>query len=62
MGVGIYYFYHGFGLKAFEGCHIRMFIQQQQNQCIKKYRQRGVLIRLSCNKTCSSNLFVCLFV
>jgi len=24
MGVGIYYFYHGFGLKAFEGRHIRM--------------------------------------
>ena len=23
MGVGIYYFYHGFGLKAFEGRHIR---------------------------------------
>jgi len=22
MGVGIYYFYHGFGLKAFEGRHI----------------------------------------
>ena len=24
MGVGIYYFYHGFGLKAFEGRHIRI--------------------------------------
>jgi len=24
MGVGIYYFYHGFGLKAFEGHHIRI--------------------------------------
>ena len=24
MGVDIYYFYHGFGLKAFEGRHIRM--------------------------------------
>jgi hypothetical protein len=23
-GVGIYYFYHGFGLKAFEGRHIRI--------------------------------------
>ena len=23
MGVGIYYFYHWFGLKAFEGRHIR---------------------------------------
>ena len=26
MGVGIYYFYHGFGLKAFEGRHIRILI------------------------------------
>ena len=26
MGVGIYYFYHGYGLKAFEGRHIRMNI------------------------------------
>ena len=26
MGVGIYHFYHGFGLKAFEGRHIRMRI------------------------------------
>jgi len=26
MGVGIYYFYHGFGLKAFEGRHIRITI------------------------------------
>ena len=25
MGVGIYYFYHGFGLKAFEGRHIRIY-------------------------------------
>jgi len=24
MAVGIYYFYHGFGLKAFEGRHIRI--------------------------------------
>ena len=24
MGVGIYYFYHGFVLKAFEGRHIRI--------------------------------------
>jgi hypothetical protein len=24
MSVGIYYFYHGFGLKAFEGRHIRI--------------------------------------
>ena len=24
MGVGIYYFYHGFGLKAFERRHIRI--------------------------------------
>ena len=24
MGVDIYYFYHGFGLKAFEGRHIRI--------------------------------------
>jgi len=24
MGVGIYYFYHGFGLEAFEGRHIRI--------------------------------------
>jgi hypothetical protein len=24
MGVGIYYFYHRFELKAFEGRHIRM--------------------------------------
>ena len=24
MGVSIYYFYHGFGLKAFEGRHIRI--------------------------------------
>ena len=24
MGVGIYYFYHGFGLKEFEGRHIRI--------------------------------------
>ena len=24
MGVGIYYFYHGFGLKAVEGRHIRI--------------------------------------
>ena len=24
MGVGTYYFYHGFGLKAFEGRHIRI--------------------------------------
>jgi hypothetical protein len=23
MGVDIYYFYHGFGFKAFEGRHIR---------------------------------------
>ena len=28
MGVGIYYFYHGFGLKAFEGRHIRMTYDQ----------------------------------
>jgi hypothetical protein len=27
MGVGIYYFYHGFGLKAFEGRHIRIFFK-----------------------------------
>ena len=26
MGVGIYYFYHGYGLKAFEGRHIRFSI------------------------------------
>ena len=26
MGVDIYYFYHGFGLKAFEGRHIRMLV------------------------------------
>ena len=26
MGVDIYYFYHRFGLKAFEGRHIRMSI------------------------------------
>ena len=25
MGVDIYYFYHGFGLKAFEGHHIRIY-------------------------------------
>ena len=25
MGVGIYYFYHGFGLEAFEGRHIRIY-------------------------------------
>ena len=24
MGVGIYYFYHGFGLEAFEERHIRI--------------------------------------
>jgi len=24
MGVDIYYFYHGFGLEAFEGRHIRI--------------------------------------
>ena len=24
MGAGIYYIYHGFGLKAFEGHHIRI--------------------------------------
>ena len=24
MGVDIYYFYHGFGIKAFEGRHIRI--------------------------------------
>ena len=24
MGVDIYYFYHGFGLQAFEGRHIRI--------------------------------------
>ena len=24
MGVGIYYFHHGFELEAFEGRHIRM--------------------------------------
>jgi hypothetical protein len=24
MGAGIYYFYHGFGLKAIEGRHIRI--------------------------------------
>jgi len=27
MGVGIYYFYHWFGLKAFEGRHIRIQYQ-----------------------------------
>jgi hypothetical protein len=26
MGVGIYYFYYGYGLKAFEGRHIRIKI------------------------------------
>ena len=26
MGVDIYYFYHGFGLKAFEGRHIRIIV------------------------------------
>jgi HKD family nuclease len=26
MGVDIYYFYHGFGLKAFEGRHIKIYI------------------------------------
>ena len=26
MGVDIYYFYHGFGLKAFEGRHIRIMV------------------------------------
>ena len=25
MGVDIYYFYHGFGLKAFEGRHFRIY-------------------------------------
>ena len=27
MGVGIYYFYHRFGLEAFEGHHIRINIK-----------------------------------
>ena len=30
MGVDIYYFYHGFGLKAFEGRHIRMIDDSQK--------------------------------
>jgi hypothetical protein len=29
MGVGIYYFYHGFGLQAFEGRHIRILFYAQ---------------------------------
>ena len=33
MGVGIYYFYHGFGLKAFEGRHIRI----RDKQCLYQY-------------------------
>ena len=27
--IDIYYFYHGFGLKTFEGRHIRMYILSQ---------------------------------
>jgi hypothetical protein len=33
MGVGIYYFYHGFGLKVFEGRHTRMsYINYEKNK------------------------------
>ena len=31
MGVDIYYFYHGFGLEAFEGHHIEYIIKTPQN-------------------------------
>ena len=44
MGVDIYYFYHGFGLKAFEGRHIRTliilwlkFLESQSNSETKCY-------------------------
>jgi hypothetical protein len=39
MGVGIYYFYHGFGLNVFEGRHIRIVNTQSGNiHLIKKYK------------------------
>ena len=43
MGVGIYYFYHGFGFKAFEGRHIRiLFIRYQIKG--NKYNYKKMLI------------------
>jgi len=44
MGVGIYYFYHGFGLKAFEGRHIR----------ISYISQIGVAYYITSRKVCSA--------
>ena len=44
MGVGIYYFYHGFGLKAFEGRHIRISIREYKGKSkmdIKLDKQLG---------------------
>ena len=35
MGVGIYYFYHGFGLKAFEGRHIRIVYNHNYRYKVK---------------------------
>jgi len=36
MGVGIYY-YHGFGLKAFEGRHIRIRIKHTCERSISDF-------------------------
>jgi len=38
MGVGIYYFYHGFELKAFEGRHIRILFFC--NESFIKWKQK----------------------
>ena len=53
MGVDIYYFYHGFGLKAFEGRHIRMlvflYIYLRVIYSIAGKNLKDTLLELVCN-------------
>jgi hypothetical protein len=46
MGVDIYYFYHGFGLKAFEGRHIRMIDDSQKAIDYKLFKTSFQIIEI----------------